>query len=371
MIRTFGKSEYQDENDASVNLMARFLEWRPELETNGEEVIILIAVKTPGNRGVQDIDLVVLARLDNPLELELSVDNVNRKVRIWNFCLALEIKRHASKDIRFIDNKVDVLYKTRWSGASIQAENEAKTLKKSIKNEVGSAAFCYGLLWMTRLNAEQLRPLNSPNNVLPATLSIEQMCRKFLSVNHPNFQNGEVVDIRSVAKLDFRSVAARLTAEPAVGVLDRKKVDKIIKQNISFKNVEQLGNTQQIVFGRAGSGKTMVLLKVALHLFNENKRVALLTYNRTLVADLQRLLYHMGVKADSWWRNVNVMTLHAYFIALSRAIVPELVPEKITATWLEHDYANGLKEAHKYLRLGTILYRGLGLGPTYSTGRAV
>jgi hypothetical protein len=361
MIRVVGHSDHQDENVAAQKLKDEFIRWRPDIETNRDDVLILVAVQTPGHRGSQDIDLVVLARFYRPLEVSWrdSRDGNTLKVPIWSFCATVEVKGHeihrhdGTPQMRFQDNKVDVLYGGEWHPATLQAAGQAKSFAKRLRRETGIDVWCLSLLWLFRVTSQQLSgQLNEPNSVLPVTFDIPALGRKLLSLDSPTRrdENGHLQYSIWVRDMDFEAIGKHLTARYAISPLNRKTVDNVIKRRIDFKQFGNLGKQQQLVVGRAGSGKTMVLLRTALEFFQSRKRVAILTYNRALVADITRLLMFMKVKGPSFAPNVNIITLHAYFIAVIRALFPE--EEHLDGRWLDEIYHRRLKEAVEYLKTG-------------------
>lgn len=77
---------------------------------------------------------------------------------------------------------------------------------------------------------------------------------------------------------------------------------------------------QLLVFrGRGGSGKTIRLLRLAKDLYNNGKRVLLLTFNKALVADIRRLLVLLGINNQGFDRGIHISTAHKYSIQMFSA----------------------------------------------------
>ncbi len=102
------------------------------------------------------------------------------------------------------------------------------------------------------------------------------------------------------------------------GILTRKKVDILTHATLSKEMTrlyDTVGNKLCIIKGKAGTGKTMALLRV---MYNEVKdgenarhhNCRLLTYNNMLVADLKQLLHNIG---DFTPTKTSIRTLHGFF----------------------------------------------------------
>ncbi len=70
------------------------------------------------------------------------------------------------------------------------------------------------------------------------------------------------------------------------GTLTRKKLDKITKRLMKEQNyVSAIGEKLVIIRGRAGTGKTFKLVRIAYELaLHKNKRCLILTYNSIIVS---------------------------------------------------------------------------------------
>jgi hypothetical protein len=104
-----------------------------------------------------------------------------------------------------------------------------------------------------------------------------------------------------------------------VGRVTKKKHETLSQTLLSntqdyVKAIEQKKTV--IIRGRAGTGKTLKLLRIAYGLVVEQEaRCLLLTYNHALVSDIKRLLAFHGGEIDLA-AELNVMTLHKYFHSL-------------------------------------------------------
>jgi superfamily II DNA or RNA helicase len=80
-----------------------------------------------------------------------------------------------------------------------------------------------------------------------------------------------------------------------------------------------LGQQLLVFRGRGGSGKTIRLLRLAKDLYDNGKRVLLLTFNKALVADIRRLLVLLGINNQGFDRGIHISTAHKYFIQMFSA----------------------------------------------------
>ena len=101
--------------------------------------------------------------------------------------------------------------------------------------------------------------------------------------------------------------------------LDRRRMDQIASAHWRRKWLDDIGKKQIIIRGRAGTGKTVALMQLADHAFRiHNKRSLLITYNRALVADLNRLKGLMGIPDDLIAGGISISTIHSLIGKLIR-----------------------------------------------------
>jgi hypothetical protein len=89
---------------------------------------------------------------------------------------------------------------------------------------------------------------------------------------------------------------------PMQGDLSRKKLEKVIQKQLDGKYkpaYDCIGNKTLIIYGIPGSGKTLILLRFAYFLaIDKGSRCLILTYNKALIADINRLARLAGFKDD-------------------------------------------------------------------------
>ena len=108
-------------------------------------------------------------------------------------------------------------------------------------------------------------------------------------------------------------------AKTKQGILTKKKIDTISSEHTN-KHIERAceiaGNKLCIITGKAGTGKSLVLMKIMYRKIrkdneNRNHRCRFLTYNNMLVMDIKQTIKNMGVFSVS---NASISTLHSFFM---------------------------------------------------------
>ena len=90
-------------------------------------------------------------------------------------------------------------------------------------------------------------------------------------------------------------------------------MDRIAQGSISESWINDIGNKQLLFQGRGGTGKTAILLSLAWRLWKtKGARILVLTYNRALAADMNRLLTLMGMIDEVGAPLIKVQTVHSF-----------------------------------------------------------
>lgn len=104
--------------------------------------------------------------------------------------------------------------------------------------------------------------------------------------------------------------------QTVVGILTKKKIDNITK---SVKNTEKIQSSQGeklcLVTGKAGSGKTLALMRALYGIVSQNEHVRFLTYNNLLAIDIKQYIRNIGGINS---KNAAIETLHKFFYKLSK-----------------------------------------------------
>lgn len=108
-----------------------------------------------------------------------------------------------------------------------------------------------------------------------------------------------------------------------LGILTKKKVDSITRSTKTTDKIKALqGDRLCLVTGKAGSGKTLALVRAMCGIVGQHKHVRFLTYNNLLVMDIKQ--YIRAIK-DINSKNAAIGTLHKFFYNLSKRLHVSLV----------------------------------------------
>jgi hypothetical protein len=98
-------------------------------------------------------------------------------------------------------------------------------------------------------------------------------------------------------------------------------MDRIIKAALPETWLDDLGRRQIMIRGRGGVGKTVILLQMAYRAFDRDQfRSLVLTYNKTLVADMRRTMALLGVPRNIERGGICIDTVHAFIGRLMRGL---------------------------------------------------
>jgi AAA domain len=286
-----------------------------------DQVRIVVGGQVFGGR-VQDVDLAVIASLDNPRSIasasRRTIDDEPYNFRVQNFCIVIELKDATSSNVRFTGSMVEVRYDERWKNATHQNRAQVLALKALIENIGVRPPYIYGLVWLRNVPDADMPPF--PTNIFaghePSWYTILDVCDS----SSPNMFAKGMNDGASRALDRVFDVLGR-TREPTA--LDRLRMDHVLKDVLLPSLDKYVAERELIIRGRAGAGKTSALLQLAYSAYEKRRaRVLLLTYNRALVADVRRQLDLLGVPIAAQNRGIRASTVHSFFSKwlLSRAL---------------------------------------------------
>lgn len=333
IIQIFGNDDNSNEYQAAFKLKEML---EPGFQNLNGSLFIKPNLKVP-NTNTQQLDLVVWGEFENGFETPYNLlvrpkdpndnfksiqDEIPRKVKFENFFLVIEEKSHDYSGIRTQGENLEVLYKnnkfSEWSNASTQSSNQTYTVKRGFEDFIKKkqikdieCPFVLNLIWLTGVNFEQSKQLNIPN-ILPAIFDAKFFLQTIAKCNPPVGVTHPI--LRSLKKNADKTKTLACIADyfnhfdttiyPNAGKMSRTKIEKLIQSRIDVikqSYFKEIGNKTILIQGKPGSGKTIHLLHIAYNLYKlQNKRCLLLTYNKTLSADLNRLVYLAKVSPDPY-----------------------------------------------------------------------
>ncbi|HTE23661.1 AAA family ATPase [Flavitalea sp.] len=343
-INIKGNNETNEFQDA-LSLKQMFEKEFSTKEINGE--ILIICNATLFGQTTKDVDLIALGSFDNyrcklktkavgPNKDELSL--TERTVFVNNFCFCFESKRHRAEDVQLNGLNLLVKYKNRWSDATTQSENQKYSLKNFFADRLNFSPYIANFIWLKNIDWQSIKSLLSNNdklytkhNYLPNIFSFPFLMQ-LACVQQPPYngrdKDGNYKNYCSFSSLkhndqfDYNRMSEAFDlftkVKEGVGNLTRKKIEQITKKLLDDQQYAQaIGVKLIVIAGRAGTGKTMKLLRIACDLaINNGARSLILTYNHALVSDIKRTLALAEIPdgVDSY--SVNITTLHKFVFEL-------------------------------------------------------
>ena len=240
------------------------------------------------------------------------------EVNFKSMLINIELKSHNNSGVIITRNDVLVDYKGKKSSASTQNTNQKYSLKnfinKSEKRLSQTNIFITNLIWLPNYIGSLGWGQTNLNNILlgdnvdfkkfidiaftktPPKLSPKAKKYYQSSVDERNI-DGDLNELLEQVFLFYNKEIV-----PLQGDLSRKKLEKVIQKQLDGKYkpaFESIGKKTLIIYGIPGSGKTLILLRFAYFLASEqDSRCLILTYNKALIADINRLSRLAGFKDD-------------------------------------------------------------------------
>ena len=360
-------------------------------DTSGE--ILIISGATLFGQEVKDVDLIVLGNFEkysckiktkaetgsyeNKQELELK----ERLVFVNSFCFVIETKRHRAEDIQLNGIQLLVKYNDKLHDVTTQSEKQKYSLSSFIKDRLNFSPYVCNFIWFRNINWESIKQLLGNNehaltkhNYLPNTFNLpflfQLACVQAIPYN-PTDKDGKPKGYSSFKCLkrnqsfDINEMSSTFElfnkVKQGAGQLTRKKIEQITSKLLDNQQYAQaIGEKFIIISGRAGTGKTIKLLRIACDLaVTKGARCLILTYNHALVSDIKRTLALAEIPDGVDTYTVNITTLHKFFFELligfgiaKNAINPE-ADVKYIPDYLEK-YNKYLKELYDYIDAGLI-----------------
>ncbi|MCW3104076.1 MAG: hypothetical protein JWO09_2516 [Bacteroidetes bacterium] len=360
-------------------------------DTSGE--ILIISGATLFGQDVKDVDLIVLGNFenysckvkskaeigfyDNRKELELK----ERLIYINSFCFVIETKRQRAEDIQLNGIQLLVRYNDKLHDVTTQSEKQKYALMSFFKDRLDFTPYICNFIWFRNINWESIKQLlgNNENvltkhNYLPNTFSLAFLFQLACVQSTPynltdkdgkpkGYSSFKCLKKSQVFDLKEMNSTFELFEKVQVGVgqLTRKKIEQITSKLLDNQQYAQaIGQKFIVISGRAGTGKTIKLLRIACDLaVSKGARCLILTYNHALVSDIKRTLALAEIPDGVDTYTVNISTLHKFFFELLIGfgiVKNELNPDadvKYIPNYLEK-YNQYLEELYDYIDNGLI-----------------
>lgn len=264
---------------------------------------------------------------------------------IDSFAMIVEVKSHPIEYVSVdAGHHYLVTYSDGMKDVTRQALSEALSLKKHLNGSGIECDFVVPAIFFRSIDDESLRALQCQRNenTLCASFKFEQL----LDIVATRFLPRDLHDpLKSDSNTRDRLLHAfHLTTAPAIL---RSKFELLCSESLDpYLNCITPQNCDTAIKGRAGTGKTLLLIKEAINIANDpDNEVLFLTYNHSLLADIKRLTsyFSSGSLTDD-----NFKTIDSFFQSLMQRhhiISSPIRPD--SSSDYEAEYYDALSRLHE------------------------
>lgn len=295
-----------------------------------------------GGGETSEIDILMVAELkDYEKRIYTSATQSTIPVNVQRGCWVIELKGHRADNIVLEGNELTVPYTniiskvTSYKPIGQQSRTQRFDIVNYFNGMLGYSPFVDNYLCLTQVSEADLKSIvqkskissiSLADNYLSRDFTFEQLVRKTAiyrkdSVS-PNYASTKGW-MNSCSHHDnmFNEIEELITARKIiVGDLTQQKLNLLSLEEARKSTTNVLnGQSMGLLQGRAGTGKTIRLLQMAVDIENIGKsgnRCLVLTYNHALVADIRRTLFLTGHYGKLQGKTIDVQTLHSFFLNL-------------------------------------------------------
>lgn len=359
ITKVVGENDNSDEYLAALRFQEIIKKTTSE-KTLGE--IVIYPKASLYGQETKDVDIMVIGHLQNApfyAEFDHGATGISEdQVFFESFCTTIEVKSHSLSGIKREGTNWYVKYNEKWHNASDQSFKQKNATMNFFNYHLGNSPFITNIIWFTEITREELQSFNKfgqkemLSNVLSSDCEFGDFVRLIALQRKPWLRNdryylecgfgGNDADYYK-KPLDFLS-----KAKEGMGELTRRKIEQITQSNVKEQFTDIAENKMILLRGRAGTGKTIALLRMAIELADQkDSRVLILTYNRALVSDLRRLFALADIPDMFDWKCVGVNTMHSYFFGVINGC---LYDNKLDGVGFLRDYDKYLLEMIEFIR---------------------
>ena len=357
--RIIGENDGSDEYLAAIRLSQII---NDSLPANSMGEIILYPSATFYGQAVKDVDIMMIGNIKNYVSrVKFTHDGhtTEEDVYLQSFCTTIEVKSHSVSSIRIEGTNFQVFYSnTGWHNATRQSNEQKVSAMNFFVNTFGESPYITNLLWFVEVGENELiRLLSSgsgimPSNALPSVFDFSAIVEKIALQRIPKKIGSHYVIDSGFNGRDADAISKPLLlfskAKNGVGELTRKRIEQIVGSELEDNSLLVDSNALNIFRGRAGTGKTIKLIKYAIGLVDsQDARVQILTYNRALVSDIRRLFALAELPDVFQPKCIAINTMQSYFYGLINGC---LYSGKLSGTEFLNRYEELLLEMISFLK---------------------
>lgn len=333
-MEVVGNDNGSDEYNAAIELQRVFKDSIPS-GVSGE--IYICPNVTFFGQTVKDVDIIVVAQLQNCQICAFVNDGdkrIRKNVEIDSFCTTIEVKSHGVEGVQRIGTDWYVKYNDGWHDVTEQSNKQKISAMNYFTNQFFASPFVTNIIWFTEIDKTDYKSLATEGrtsiitNVLCNKFSFSDFIQLIINQKTPYYNGGDFIldcgvnDQRMVSIKNVMKFFSSTNIE--VGNITRAKMELITQKKLDKVNPIEEKVGVKVLRGRAGTGKTIELIRSGLKIVDEiGKRVLILTYNRALVSDLKRLFSLTELPDMFDEACLSVMTMHSYFYNLINTVLYE------------------------------------------------
>ena len=299
----------------------------------------------------------------------LRIDSVTKNTEIKKFkskrdvwfnssLFILELKKHnTTESISIRNGNLFVKQTDGLKDASDQSFNQVHPLKNFLAEKLiisgGEVPRITNLIWLYKWGDNKPEGYEDVENLILGKINfdglLEQLCRLNAPVEYSNNPgNYNYGSINESIRLKMSNFLEDRRKEKAIGIglISRNKLNNIIRKDIDvehssyFKNV---GEKLIILKGKPGTGKTIHLANLAYHAKELEYTPLILTFNRALSQDIDRLMEYSGFGGL-----IQINTLHQFFLKILKYI--GLVDEVTSEIFENNNYVDLLADLMELIK---------------------
>ena len=261
-------------------------------------------------------------------------------IRFYSFAFCVEVKSHDLPSIQFTSNEVNVLYNDKPKNVRKQSEEQKYGLVRYFRKHWKSIILIDNFIYFKNLRQTDI-PEHYGNIWGGIDLNFKTLTSHLVThskhetkgSNIPNtiyYSSLNLYHDRAHARWDeevTKAYSSFIDFKASVGKLTRNKVENlskgIINKNYMQEYAKKIGICMVVIEGKAGTGKTIKLLRIAKSLMDEGKRCLFLTYNKALVSDIRRLLDLMRIRNDDSSGTIIVRSIHSFMMQIYKELIDD------------------------------------------------
>lgn len=316
MIEVYGVADDSPEYEAARQFAEIATDAIPDIKTNDQVFLHIIPNAQVFGAPTNDIDILVLF-----LDFR-GKDNytTNRGRLVRSFITTIELKNHSVRNTKWEGETCLVNYRGKWHNVTIQSKKQKDTVLNVISDQIndsrsGLGPFITNTIWLRSFAKSDLPTKHG--NIFAGDSHWHDILDTIGRVNsHKKYDLAVYNPQSSEDRQKLLRIVSIFTHKYKVSDIDRKKLERITVSEINHgktQYINELGKKMLVFRGHGGSGKTVRLLNLAYQAYDEfGMRILILTYNKTLVADISRQMKLAKVNNQIGGPGLRVNTLHSF-----------------------------------------------------------